>query len=112
MIVVPELKLNAVEPQTAAGVAAAEIENIQEEPIMDLKELQEKHADLYKSVIEEGRKTGIEEGKKAARTPQVFGGGRRTVSKETPAPLANMRDAEAAALADPEILSIFSESAT
>ena len=61
---------------------------------------------------DKARQEGIEEGRKAARTPTVFGGGRRTSSKETPAPLTTMRDAEQAALADPEIMAIFSESAT
>ncbi len=61
---------------------------------------------------EKARLEGIEEGKKAARTPTVFGGGRRTSAKADPVSPTNMREAEAAALADPEILAIFSESAT
>jgi hypothetical protein len=52
------------ELQTAPGVVAAEIETKKEESkIMDVNELKEKHADLYQAVFEEGKKTGIDEGK-------------------------------------------------
>ena len=61
---------------------------------------------------EQARLAGIEEGKKLARTPQIFGGGKRTASTAAPHAPTNFQEAEDAALADPEILSIMQGSAT
>lgn len=64
-----------------------------------------------KTATEKARLEGIEEGRKLARTPQIFGGGKRTASKDAPAPPTSMKEAEEMALADPEILSMMTESA-
>lgn len=59
---------------------------------------------------EKARQEGIEEGKKQAKLPTVFGGGKRTASQNAPVVPKDMREAEAMALQDPEILSIMTES--
>lgn len=55
---------------------------------------------------EAARQEGIAEGKKLAKQPTILGGGSRTASKSAPVTPTDFRSAEAAALADPEILSI------
>lgn len=58
------------EAQSVAGDVAADNESKKEE-IMDVKELKEKHADLYQSVFDEGKKAGLEEGLRTGAAGEI-----------------------------------------
>jgi len=62
--------MQAVVPAALKSAEAGSAEATKEET-MDLKDLKEKHADLYTAVFEEGKKTGLEEGAAAGSTAQL-----------------------------------------
>lgn len=63
----PSVSMKAFKAGAMAGDVRAQAIT-EKEAVMDLKELKEKHPDIYTAVFNEGKVAGIDEGKKAAET--------------------------------------------